>query len=311
MFRKHGNFSVILLLLVSCAIKRPVETLPPITEILPDYPKSEATEPPEATQPHPRPTPGTVRVALVLGGAGVASFATVGLLQEFRKRGIEVELIVSSGWPSIFALGYGLLKSHHDLEWFAMRLGRKDFERMAEFDAYKKDASDEKLTRVLEDVFKQKHIEEARIPIVVSVTDPISGNPEIHDRGEWKTPLLRAVSIPGLLRTGPGATLNGKPIVWEGMDVNEALRRRAGFVVAVEMYEDYFEFLNIQSSVPPKWTQQIRETHGKQLDLAAVSARIHLRRVPTDFSAKRIAILAGAQEGRRLAKKIRAELAEK
>lgn len=308
MLRKHRNFPVILLLLVSCAAKRPVETLLPITEILPDYPKGEATDPPpETTQPPPRPTPGTVRVALVLGGAGVASFATVGLLKEFRKRGIEVELIVSSGWPSIFALGYGLLKSHHDLEWFAMLLGQKDFERMAAFDASKKDASDEKLTRVLEDVFKQKHIEEARIPIVVSVTDPISGNTEIYDRGEWKTPLLRTLAIPALLPTSPIATENG----WEGVDVNEALRRQARFVVAVEMYEDYFEFLKIQSSVPPKWQRQIREAHGKQLELAQLGARIHLRRPPTDFSAKRIAILAGAQEGRRLAKKIRAVLVEK
>ena len=79
------------------------------------------------------------KITLVLGGAGVASFATVGLLKRFYEEGIEVESIITTGWPTLFALANGFLKSVHDLEWFAMRLQEKDFYKASIFDPSKGD----------------------------------------------------------------------------------------------------------------------------------------------------------------------------
>ena len=188
-----------LLFLSACASKRAipgrVEAHPEIPPSAVEAPKTtEVTQgPPVSERPH---------ITLVLGGAGVASFATVGLLKRFFEEGVVVDYIVTTGWPTLFALGYGFLKSVHDLEWFAMRLNEKDFFKVGIFERSDPNSQD-KLSALIENTFKQRDLSESSIPIIISAANTEFGEPVLYEKGDWKEPFFKTMSVPGLYRPYP------------------------------------------------------------------------------------------------------------
>jgi NTE family protein len=318
---KHLNLLSFLILFVfalftaSCASKR--VTPSPVPPPVPQPEQSSTSVPPvDATQPA-QPTPPTEtpvsssdapRVGLVLGGAGVASFATVGILKRFQEEGIAVEFIVTTGWPTLFALGRGFLKSVHDLEWFAMRLNEKDFYKAS--DGY---AAQDNLSALVESNFKQKELGDAKIPVVISAANTEFGDADIYDQGDWRAPVLKTMSVPGIYRPYP----QDKDKEWisslQGMDVGEAVRRGSKIIVAVEMYDDYFAHLkggkkdSSDRVFRQLYLTQLRKSISREMKDAHVTGKIRLGNSPTDFNAKRLAIFAGYKEGARLVKQIRAK----
>ncbi len=264
---------------------------------------------PEGTPAPGVPAPsGTQHVTLVLGGAGVASFATVGLLKKFYEEGVEVDLIVSTGWPTLFALANGFLKSIHDLEWFATRLERKDFDKMGSVDFHKDIDPSEGLPPIVLNSFPQTLLNQTRVPVVIAATNTDLGEPDVFGSGEWKEPLLKTVSVPGLYRKFSAergtAWIDG--VV--ALDVREAVRRGATSIIAVSMYEDYANSITQKKDeelIRRVYAAQLRKTTNEAMKQATLSGRIELKREPTDFAAKRAAIAAGYREGARLIKKLR------
>jgi len=298
------------ILATACASTPPHET-PQVQG--PPPPPGEVTAPPPQTQPTPEPGARRTerpRITLVVGGAGVASFATVGVLKRLHEEGVSVDMIVATGWPALFALGYGFLKSLHDLEWFAMRLQEKDFYRAGLFDANKEFAAHDQLSEVIQRSFKQRDLGETRIPVIISSTNTDLGDPEAYDRGDWREPLLKTMSVPGFYRPYPKGDS-----AWiqslQGMDVEEALRRGNRTVVAVEMYGDYFSHVARQKADSSDsvfrrlYIGQMRKSIRRQLKLAQVVGEVSLAKGSGDFSAKRNAILAGYREGAKLARALR------
>lgn len=260
----------------------------------------------------PKPPSGdAVHVGLVLGGAGVASFATVGILKRFHEEGIVVDYIVTTGWPTLFSLAYSYMKSVHDMEWFAMRLNEKDFYKAGIFSPETGYASHEKLSSLVETAFQQRGLEDGKVPVVVSATNTEPGDPEISDKGDWRIPLLKTMSVPGIYRPYPSGNTTEWITSLQGIDVEEGMKRGAKTVVAVEMYDDYFHFLKTgkkdsSDQVFRKlYLNQLRKTIAKELSLATLTGRIALGGSPTDFSQKRAAVFAGYKEGARLARQIR------
>jgi hypothetical protein len=141
------------------------------------------------------------KITLVLGGVGVASFGTIGVLKRLQEEGIDIELLVTSGWPTLFGLASGFMNSIHDLEWFAMRLKETDFEKLSSFDSSQKDAEKEKVSPLIENTFKNRELKDSKIPIIIATSHIAGRNSETYDRGEWKTPLLRTMSVPGVKRS--------------------------------------------------------------------------------------------------------------
>ncbi|MBI1859719.1 MAG: hypothetical protein HYR96_02220 [Deltaproteobacteria bacterium] len=271
--------------------------------IIPSYPKPTETPPPPRVEEVPR-------VALVLGGAGVASFATVGLLKKLQEEKIKIDLIVTTGWPTLFVLGKAFLPSIHELEWFATRLTEKDFYKASIFDE-RDYASHEKLGKLIEGAFKQREIQDGKIPIVISAANTEFGEAEIFDRGDWREPLLKTMSVPGLFRPYPADADRQSISSLQGLDVDEAHRRGLNVVVAVYMYDDYLRSLsegekNADALFRRLYQAQLRKSLGNQLKLAQVRASIELFKAPNDFNAKRTAILAGYREGERVARSLRA-----
>lgn len=283
-----------------------VEGVPPVTETPP--PVATGSEVPAKPLEKPK-------VVLVLGGAGVASFATVGLLKRLREENIELESIVATGWPALFAVGYGFTRSIHDLEWFAMRIQDKDFFKTSFWDLGRGEANQEQLEQFLQKAFPQRDLEESSTPLVIAATNTENAQPQAYDRGEWREPVLKTMAVPGLFRPYPQD--GGREFIpsLRGIDVDEAIRRGAQVVVAVEMYDDYLkdvgkDLARGQSGGDKTFRQlyvtQLRSSLKKELALANVAGSVRLGKPPIDLAAKRAAIQAGYNEGKRLARLIKA-----
>jgi predicted acylesterase/phospholipase RssA len=246
------------------------------------------------------------RIALVLGGAGVASFATVGLLKRFQEEGVAIDFIITTGWPTLFTLGYGFTKSVHDLEWFASRLKEKDFHSASIFRKGESSVED-RLGGIIGSTFRQASLDESKIPVVISATNTELGDSDVYERGDWKEPLLKTMSVPGIYR--PLVSPGGNEWVQSlrGLDVEEASRRGARVIIAVDMYGDYLESFKgkKEGGVFRKiYSTELRKKIAKELKTATFSGKITLGKPPGDFAARRAAILAGYKEGTRLVKEL-------
>jgi predicted acylesterase/phospholipase RssA len=248
-------------------------------------------------------------VALVVGGAGVASFATVGVLKRFEEEGIAVDFIVTSGWPTLFSLGYGFFRSVHDLEWFAMRLGEKDFNSGGIFELSRDYTSPDRISSLIDSSFPQKDLTDTRVPVIISATNTELGA-EVLEKGDWKVPLLKTMSVPGLFRPYPTLDANRSRTGLNSLDVEEALRRGARTVVAIEMYDDYLRKNRKDGDAGFRqwYLTGLRKSLKKELPQALLVGKIQLDKAPSDFAAKRLAIFAGYKEAARLAKQLRTQL---
>lgn len=250
------------------------------------------------------------RITLVLGGAGLASFATVGLLKRLHEESIDIDLLVTSGWPTLFALARGFMGSIHDVEWFAMRLNESDLIKLSNFDSSQKDAENKSLSKIIERSFKNKELKDSKIPIVISTSNTQGGESEIYDRGEWKTPLLRTMALPGIYGKFPEMITPWTTSV-RGLETKEAQNRDGNLIVTVEMYQDYIAFLKTgkKDSTDGSFRKAYVETLSNNLDKetqgSEIQSHIELKNSPFNFSQKRLAILTGYREGARLAKLIR------
>jgi hypothetical protein len=204
------------------------------------------------------------------------------------------------------------------LEWFATRLKDKDFYQVGIFSPEAGYASHEKLSALIESSFKQRGIEEGKVPVIISATNTEPGSSsdvEVFDKGDWRTPLLKTMSVPGIYRPYPSMDESKKSQEWisslQGIDVEEGKKRGADTVVAIEMYEDYFQFLkggkkeSSDQVFRKLYFNQLRKTMSKEMEQATVQGRIVISAPPTDLASKRVAIFAGYKEAARLARLIR------
>lgn len=292
-----------ILLLTSCAIKRPTPDFKELQE-LENVNSSPVESSSSDTQMEFPITPGASApsaekmaskrpgITLVLGGAGVASFATVGLLKRLKSEGIKVDLIVASGWPSVFALGYGFLRTVHDLEWFAMRLEEVDFKKLG---SGKKEKDLGTVSKLVESFFKKSDIKEARLPLVLVTRDIESGNSDVYDSGNWSEALLKTFAVPGLYRPFPEKRFEGIPL-----GVGEAQKRTNSPVFVIRMYSDYFAF----SKEKPQTLAAFQNALKEEASRGDLNLEVKLSGGPLDYSKKRAAILAGSQVGGQIAKRL-------
>jgi hypothetical protein len=247
-------------------------------------------------------------ITLVLGGAGVASFATVGILKRLKKEGVKVDLIVASGWPALFSLGYGFLKSVHDLEWFAMRLQDADFSKACKLG----DSDDQgEVSKLIESFFKKADLRETRIPLVI-VSDNTEREQEgAFDSGDWRKPLVKTMAMPGLYRPFPKESSSAKTAFdLQALAITEAKKRSHSLIFAVEMYSDYLEFFKVAKEDVKKPTirsiylASLRKSIREEQKQASGAFSVELHSSPLDYSKKRAAILAGSTVAGSIIKKL-------
>ena len=305
----NSIFSVALALLLavlltaSCATKRPrnqtqpnvVKSPPTPSDSVPDEPPEEPVIPPKP--PAERPP----KVALLLGGAGVASFATVGLLKRFQQEGISVEVIIASGWPALFALSNGFMRSVHDLEWFAMRLKQEDFfasgglfsSSNSEFNSH------DQLLKLVTSQFRQTDLRQAKTPVYLAASSLHDGGTSYVSSGPWKDALMKAMSVPGIHRPYPTNGSRQWVSSFAGLGMGQGVLRRVDHVVTVDMYGDYFQHLrkkkvdSVGDLFRRLYQVQFQRKVANEMGQSRLKASIVLNRSPDNFSSRRQAIKAG------------------
>jgi hypothetical protein len=253
------------------------------------------------------------RMALVLGGAGVSSFATVGLLKRFHEEGIKFDFVVATGWPALFSLGGSVMNSIHDVEWFAMRLQEKDLSSLASC-TRNDDVGSGHISSLIENTFQGKNLSQANPPLTIAANNTDVGPQEVTDSGDWRAALVKTMAVPGIYRDYPDADAIGTVGTTMGIDVDEALRRGAKIVVAIEMYDDYLAHTRKEKKVEGDkavrklFISRLESGVAAQMSKATVTGRIVLGKEPDNLAAKRAAIVAGYKEGARIARQLRSLL---
>ena len=255
------------------------------------------------------PTSKRPGITLVLGGAGVSSFATVGLLKRLKNEGVKVDLIVASGWPALFSVAYGFFKSTHDLEWFAMRLDETDFKKICNL---KKKEELGTFSSLVESFLKKSDLKESRIPIVIVANNSEKEPMGPSDSGDWKAPLLKTMALPGMYRGFPVLEKkhSSQSFDLDALGVNEAKKRQAAPIFVVQMYDDYLEFFKVpnkkedQLSLRATFLAALRKSIKEETSQADKAYQVALKASPFDFSKKRAAILSGSAVGAQIIKSL-------
>lgn len=316
--RSFISFLFILLSVSACAIKRPQTDFKSFEE-MEKADSSPVESSSDSTMEFPV-TPGgkattgeasfakKAGITLVLGGAGISSFATVGLLKRLKTEGVKVDLIVASGWPALFALAYGFFKSVHDLEWFAMRLQSEDFEKACKIN---KRSEIGQVSKLIQSFLKKKDLNESQIPLVLVAGNSENEKQGVFDSGEWESPLLKTISLPGLYRRFPEQD-SSFPNVFdlESFGVSEAKKRGASRIFVVNMYPDYLNFFKDKKESSQKQTIQnvflasLRKSIRTELAEADGVLQVELKANPLDFTRKRAALFAGSTQALQIIRKL-------
>ncbi len=297
----------IVLVFVSCAVKKVKHTQSP----KPSPIKEEA--PVVIPIPHETPLPvQQLSATLVLGGGGVASFATVGVLKKFEEEKIRINSLIVTGWPAIFAVIYGFTGSSYDTEWFAMKLKKEDFLSGGFLSSFNFDfPTPKRIGELVSELVKKSDLRQSDIAVILTYTHTSNGNFEYISRGHWLDPLLKSVSLPGVYGPYPPKSYFAGISSLNGLDVGYALSRGSERVVSIDMYGDFIEselrdrLKSNKELFKKAFFLSLRKSISSEAAKSHFHSRITLNKSPFDFSAKRIAIVAGYGEADNIIKKLK------
>jgi hypothetical protein len=254
----------------------------------------------------------TPSITLVIGGAGMASFAAVGFLKKLEQEKVRIDSIITTGSPSVFALAFAFTKSAHDLEWFAMRLQEKDFRNLA---LLERDSVDEgRVPTLVSQTIGMTNLNQSKVPVIIADINTDHLDPTLVSTGSWKLPLLKTSSIPGLYREFPFEQEARWISTAQALDTAEAGRRGAKVTVVLNCYEDFIKGGFAKKGTSPQLDQvyfrKLEKSLQTLLPSAQVTSSIILGSSPTDFSTKRKAILAGYREATQVIQTLKSKFSE-
>src|SRR5262249_47490623 len=118
---------------------------------------------------------------------------------------------------------------------------------------------------------------------------------------------------PGVQRIASVSVDKNATSTFKGLDVSEAVRRGAQNIIVVQMYDDYIKFLKAykgdggEQAFKQLYVTQLKRSDTEEMKLAQVTGKVALAKGPGDYTAKRVAIVAGYKEAARLVKELRKE----
>ncbi|MDP1879378.1 MAG: patatin-like phospholipase family protein [Parachlamydiaceae bacterium] len=131
---------------------------------------------PECPSPIPEnPPPECVRLALVLGGGGTKGMAHVGVLEEFEKAGIQIDLLVGCSAGSIVSVLYADCPHAHRIKKLLKPLKKWDVLDISIWQGRYGLVQGGSLRGFLKRHLSCKYLEELQIPVCIAATDLIRG----------------------------------------------------------------------------------------------------------------------------------------
>jgi len=140
--------------------------------------------------------PKPCRIGLALGGGFARGLAHVGVLKALEEAGITPDFIAGTSVGAVIGAAYCSGVSAKELEEIAAIVRFKHFARytISRFGL----CTNDRMTGFLQRILKVKTFEELRIPLAVTATDFVTGEPVVFTSGKLIDPVRASCAYPGV-----------------------------------------------------------------------------------------------------------------
>jgi len=170
----------------------------------------ELNRPPSPSSP-PVDLPKRPKLGLALGGGFARGVAHVGALRVLEEEGIQLDFIAGTSVGSVVGAAYCSGVTAKELQEISSLIRFRDFARwtLSRYGLCNNDRMETLLAKIL----KVKTFEELRIPLAVSATDFVTGDPVTFRSGSLIAPVRASCAYPGMFQP---VNINGRLLV-DGM----------------------------------------------------------------------------------------------
>ena len=156
-----------------------------------------------ANDPPPRP-----KIGVALGGGFARGLAHIGVLKVLEEENVPIDFIAGTSVGSVIGAAYASGMSAKELEEIAALVRFKDFSRwtFSRFGLF----SNDKMAIFLNKFLRCKTFEELRIPLAVTATDIVTGEPAVFTTGNLIDPVRASCAYPGMFLP---VNINGRLLV--------------------------------------------------------------------------------------------------
>lgn len=151
----------------------------------------------KSSHPTSRPDePRPCRIGLAFGGGFARGLAHVGVLKVLEEEGIALDYIAGTSVGAVIGAAYCSGVSAKELEEIASIVRFKDFARytLSRFGL----CTNDRMTGFLHKILKVKTFEELRIPLAVTATNFVTGEPVVFTEGKLIDPVRASCAYPGV-----------------------------------------------------------------------------------------------------------------
>lgn len=141
-------------------------------------------------------SPKPCRIGLALGGGFARGLAHVGILKVLEDEGIVPDYIAGTSVGAVIGAAYCSGVSAKELEEIAAIVRMKHFARytISRFGL----CTNDRMTGFLHRILKVRTFEELRIPLAVSATNFMTGEPVVFTKGQLIDPVRASCAYPGV-----------------------------------------------------------------------------------------------------------------
>ncbi len=253
--------------------------------------------PPPVVVMAPKPAPRPPKIGLALGGGAARGFAHIGVLQVLEEQGIKPDLVVGTSAGSVVATLYAAGKTPAELTNMAMTLDESTITDWV-FPG-RSLLKGEALAKFVRNLTAGRQIESMRMPLGIVAADLQNGQPILFRRGDPGMAVRASSSVPGVfepVKIGGREYIDGGAV--SPIPVRYAKQMGADIVIAVDISA-------IPEGQPTRGAVDIllqtfnimgHAISQYELQDADVVMRPKLEGIgSTEFSARRLSILAGRE----------------
>ncbi|MBI3383984.1 MAG: patatin-like phospholipase family protein [Aquabacterium sp.] len=260
-------------------------------------PPAPAPAPPPIAAVAPKPAPRPPKIGLALGGGAARGFAHIGVLQVLEEQGIKPDLVVGTSAGSVVATLYAAGKTPAELTNMAMTLDESTITDWV-FPG-RSLLKGEALAKFVRNLTGGRQIEGMRMPLGIVAADLQNGQPILFRKGDPGMAVRASSSVPGVfepVKIGGREYIDGGAV--SPIPVRYAKQMGADIVIAVDIsaipegqstkgaVDILLQTFNIMGHAISQY----------ELQDADVVMRPKLEGIgSTEFSARRLSILAGRE----------------
>lgn len=238
-------------------------------------------------------------IGLALGGGAARGFAHIGVIKVLEANGIKPQIIVGTSAGSIIGALYASGLSGNELQQIAIQLDEATITDWTNPFVGKLGGmiKGDALQSTVNQLVKNRLIEQMAIPLAIVATDLKTGNPILFQRGDTGQAVRASSSVPGIFMP---SLIMGKEYVDGGLSsplpIKFTKNLGADIVIAVNISADPADQVvsGILGTLLQTTTIMGRSITYWELPLADVVVVPQLAQMKsTDFKARNAAILAG------------------